>query len=221
MIETQAIINNIRQYRIIAILRDMPQDKLLPVADALFAGGIRLIECTFDHTREDAVSANCAMIELLANHMRGRMTVGAGTVLTPAEVRATIDAGGEIIISPNADPAVICAARGAGAVSVPGAFTPTEVVSAYAAGAHFVKIFPAGSLGADYIRAIRAPLKHIPMLAVGGVNPEDMPAYLQAGISGFGIGSPLLPAADIERGDFKAVERRARAFTDAVNHGGI
>jgi 2-dehydro-3-deoxyphosphogluconate aldolase/(4S)-4-hydroxy-2-oxoglutarate aldolase len=99
---------------------------------------------------------------------------------------------------------------------MPGALTPTEIVSAWDAGAHFVKLFPAGELGIGYIKAVRAPLHHIPMLAVGGVEPGNIADYLKAGISGFGVGSPLLPKADIERGNYSAITERARAFVDAI-----
>ena len=212
----EQIANQIKEHKLIAILRGVPIKQLLPIADALYEGGVRLIECTFDHAREDCVEANVEMIAALVKHLGKRMAVGAGTVLTTEEVRATIDAGGQMIISPDANPDVIAEAVRLGAASIPGALTPTEIVRAYSAGAHFVKIFPAGSMGPDYIRAIRAPLNHIPMLAVGGIEPETIAAYLKAGISGFGVGSPLLPQREIERGNYAAITARARAFFAAM-----
>lgn len=216
MIDTERIVKKVSEGKIIAILRGMPVDKLLPVADALYEGGIRMIECTFDHSREDCIEANCKMISQLVEHFEGRMDVGAGTVLTVEEVEATVKAGGSFIISPSVDEAVIKKTRELGAVSMPGALTPTEIVNAWKAGAHYVKIFPAGDLGAGYVKSVRAPLKHIPMLAVGGITPENIPDYLACGVSGFGVGSPLLPKADIEKGNYAAITERAAKFIAAA-----
>ena len=121
-----------------------------------------------------------------------------------------------LIVSPNTDRAVIARTREKGALSLPGAMTPTEIAQAHAWGAHYVKLFPAGELGLSYIKAIRAPLRHIPMLAVGGVEPGNVADYLKAGISGFGVGSPIAPKAEIDRGDYAAITARARAFVDAI-----
>ena len=207
----------VREHKFIAILRGLPQEQLLCAAQALYDGGVRLIECTFDHTRADCVEANRRMISTLAEHFGGRMLVGCGTALTLAEVGATLDAGGQFVISPNEDEAVIRETRRLGMASLPGAMTPSEIVSAWNAGANFVKLFPAGELGAGYVKAVRAPLKHIPMLAVGGVTPENIPQFLAAGVCGFGVGSPVLPKDALERGDWQAVARRAAEFVRALS----
>lgn len=214
--DTAAVIERIRKGKIIAILRGVPEEKLGFIAEALQKGGVRAIECTFDHKREDCVAANRRMIEALVALAGGDMDIGAGTVLTPEEVRATVEAGGRFVISPNVSAAVIGETVKQGAVSIPGALTPTEIVAAWEAGAHFVKLFPAGELGAGYIKAVRAPLSHIPMLAVGGVTPENIPEYLEAGICGFGIGSPLLPKAIVEANNWTAITERARRFMEAA-----
>ena len=219
MIDWAAVIERIRKGKIVAILRGVPEEKLGFIAEALQKGGVRAIECTFDHTCEDCVEANGRMIARLAALTGPDMDIGAGTVLTPEEVRAAVEAGGRFIISPNVNERVIGETKRREAVSIPGALTPTEIVSAWEAGADFVKLFPAGQLGAGYIKAVRAPLKHIPMLAVGGVTPENIPDYLDAGICGFGIGSPLLPKAVIEANNWAAVTERARRFVEAVRHG--
>lgn len=216
MIETQAVIGRIRAHKLIAIVRGLPEDKLLRVADALYEGGVRAIECPFDHRREDCVSYGAAMIALLAGRAGADMDVGSGTVLTAAEARATVEAGGRFVISPNVSAEVIRETVRLGAVSMPGAMTPTEIVSAWEAGAHFVKLFPAGDLGAGYVKAVRAPLAHIPMLAVGGITPENMADFLKAGVCGFGVGSPILPKAALESGDYKAIAARARQFVEAL-----
>ena len=220
MIDTEKVISDIKEEKLIAIVRGMPEEKLIPVADALYEGGIRLMECTFDHARPDCVAANYRMIAMLSARFAGRMTVGAGTVLTTEEVAATLSAGGEFVISPNVKEAVIRHTREAGAVSMPGALTPTEIVSAWEAGAHFVKLFPAGDMGPSYMKSVRAPLKHIPMLAVGGITPENIPDYLAAGAAGFGVGSPLFPKAAVETGDFVRIAARAEEFVRAVKRAG-
>ena len=216
MKDTDRINAEISTHKIIAIMRNMPGDKLLAAADALYEGGIRVIECTFDHSRSDCIDAGAAAIGALAAHLDGRMVIGAGTVLTISEARAAVEAGARVIVSPNVNAAVITEARALGAVAIPGAMTPTEIAAAWEAGAHYVKLFPAGSLGVEYINAVRAPLSHIPLLAVGGIEPEHIRAYLAAGISGFGIGSPLLPKAAIEAGNFSEITKRARTFVEAI-----
>lgn len=218
MIAKDLVVESILREKLIAIVRGLPQEKLIDAAEALYAGGVRLIECTFDHTRADCVAANKAMISLLAEHFRGRMNVGAGTVLTAEEADAAVDAGAEFIISPNTDPAVIRRTGQLGAVSIPGALTPTEIVSAWQAGADFVKLFPAGDLGTAYMKSIRAPLRHIPMLAVGGITPESIPDYLAAGAAGLGVGSPLFPKDAVESGDFARITERAEEFVRAVRN---
>ncbi|MBQ8954893.1 MAG: bifunctional 4-hydroxy-2-oxoglutarate aldolase/2-dehydro-3-deoxy-phosphogluconate aldolase [Clostridia bacterium] len=216
MNDTAGVIERIKQGKIIAILRGVPEEKLGFIAEALHRGGVRAIECTFDHRREDCTAAGGRMIAELARLAGNDMDVGSGTALTLEEVRATLEAGGRFVISPNVNPAVIAETVKLGAVSIPGALTPTEIVTAWEAGAHFVKLFPAGELGAGYIKAVRAPLSHIPMMAVGGVTPENIPQFLETGICGFGIGSPLLPKAVIEAGNWAAVTERARRFVAAL-----
>lgn len=216
MIDTERVVREIYEEKLIAILRGADPDSLIPLAEALYEGGVRLIECTFDHRRSSCISDNCGMISDLARHFRGRMRVGAGTVLTASEAEAAVEAGAEFIISPNVDAQVIGRTRGLGAVSMPGALTPTEIVSAWQAGAHFVKLFPAGDLGPGYLKSVRAPLAHIPMLAVGGVTPENMPAFLKAGAVGFGVGSTLVPKGAADAGDWQAVSDRAAQFVRAA-----
>ena len=216
MIDTAGVIERIKTGKIIAILRGIPEEKLGFIADALYEGGVRAIECTFDHKREDCVAANARMIEFLARHVRGSMDVGSGTALTVEEVHATVQAGGAFVISPNVNERVIGETVKLGAVSIPGAMTPTEIAAAWEAGAHFVKLFPAGELGAGYVKAVRAPLSHIPMLAVGGVTPENIPDFVKAGIIGFGVGSPLLPKADVEAGNWATIAERAKRFVEAA-----
>ncbi len=216
MIDDRRVIESIYEEKVVAILRGMPEDKLIATAEALYEGGIRLLECTFDHTKENCIQENAQKIELLVKHFGDRMHIGSGTVLTVEEVEATVEAGGQFIISPSVDAGVIRRTRELGAVSMPGAFTPTEIVAAWNAGAHFVKLFPAGDLGVGYLRSVRAPLRHIPMLAVGGISAENIPDFRAAGAVGFGIGSALTPMKEINAGNYKAVTELAKSFVEAA-----
>ena len=208
--------NALRESRLVVIARGMEAAKMIDVAEALYSGGVRVLECTFDHWREDCVAANQRLISALVSRFEGRMQIGAGTVLSDAEAEAAVDAGAGFIISPGADEAVIRATRRLDAVSIPGAYTPTEIVAAWNAGADFVKLFPAGDMGPGYIKAIRAPLAHIPMLAVGSVTRENIPLLLKSGVCGFGIGGSLLSKALIDAGDYEAIRLRAQEYSRLV-----
>ena len=145
------------------------------------------------------------------------MQIGAGTVLKTSQIALTREAGGKFIISPDTNPALIERTVALGMVSIPGALTPTEAQTAHRAGADFVKLFPITSLGAAYVKAIRAPLSHIRFLAVGGVDEHNMADYLRAGICGFGIGSNIVDRKKIESGDFAGVTALAKDFVDALD----
>ena len=220
MAGADGIVERILEHGIVAILRGIPLERVAPVADALYEGGIRLIECTFDHAEEGFLERCARSISILRDRAEGFAAVGAGTVLTAGEARIAVGAGAELIISPNADAEVIRESVRLGAVSIPGALTPTEIALAHSAGAHFVKLFPADAHGPAYLKAIRAPLKHVRFLAVGGISRENMADYLKAGAVGFGVSSPLLPMGEILKGNYGAVralaEGFARAFREAA-----
>lgn len=144
------------------------------------------------------------------------MVVGCGTALTVQEVEASVEAGGQIVISPNVDVSVIAKTKALGAISMPGALTPTEIVTAYNAGADIVKLFPAGTLGVPYIKAVRGPLGYIPMSAVGGVRPETIADFLNVGVCGFGVGGELVKKEFVRSGDVNALTSRAREFVHAI-----
>ena len=147
----------------------------------------------FDHDAPGFVEDACVKIAALRDAFGDSLLVGCGTAMTCEEVDAAVGAGAGMVVSPHADPAVIAHTRALGAVSLPGALTPTEIAAAHRAGADFVKLFPAGEMGLGYVRAVRAPLAHIPLFAVGGVQPQDVAAFLDAGVAGFGVGGPLVP----------------------------
>ena len=131
-------------------------------------------------------------------------------------VELTKEAGGKFIISPNTDKAVIEKTRALSLVSMPGAFSPTEICDAYKYGADFVKLFPIAELPVSYVKAIRAPISHIPMLAVGGVDLNNIPEYLKVGICGFGIGSSITDKKMIEEGNFEGITALARKYVSLI-----
>ena len=216
MLSHYEALTRIKAAKLVAILRHVPAEKLDGVVEALIAGGVRVLEFTFDHDRADCVKENAEKIRHTVEKYGDRVLVGCGTALTVQEVEAAGDAGACLVISPNVDVSVIAKTKALGAISMPGALTPTEIVMAYNAGADIVKLFPAGNLGVSYIKAVRAPLAHIPMTAVGGVKPENVGEFLNAGVCGFGVGGQLVPSKAVREGDYAAVEARARAFTQAI-----
>lgn len=184
-----SIKNIIDQNKIIAIIRGVKSDVLVPLVETLYNGGIRLVEVTINQSGDPKTTADA--IYNLCEKFSGKVEIGAGTVMTVEQTDLVIDAGAKYIISPNISEAVIKHTKSRGIISIPGAFSPTETAAAYSYGADYVKIFPAGSIGASYIKAIKAPLSHIPLLAVGGIDHTNIIDYLNAGACGVGIGGAL------------------------------
>ena len=209
----------IEQQRLIAIVRGVDVERLIPMAEAMYAGGVRLLEITFSAKGTPTDKETAANIAVLVKHFAGRMHIGAGTVLTPEQVALVKEAGGEFIISPDANTAVIERTKQLGMVSIPGALTPTEIQTAHRAGADFVKLFPVTGLGTEYVKAVSAPLSHIKFLAVGGVDENNMGAYLKAGVCGFGIGSSLVNRKLIEAGKYDAITELAKKYVAVIGNG--
>jgi 2-dehydro-3-deoxyphosphogalactonate aldolase len=176
---------------LIAILRGIRPEEAVPVAEALVAAGITLIETPLNSP--DPLES----VRRMAGALGERATIGAGTVLSVAEVRAVAEAGGRMVVSPNADPEVIRATREAGLTSWPGVFTATECFAALKAGATGLKLFPADLAGPAGLKALRAVLPpEAPVCAVGGVGPKDFATWRGAGAAGFGLGSSLYRPGD-------------------------
>ena len=210
------IINDIIENKLIVIVRGVRADNLIPLAEAMYEGGIRLIEITYSADGAVSDENTAKSIASLVNHFGNRMHIGAGTVLTPKQVDLTAEAGGKFIISPDTNEEVIRRTVERGLVSMPGALTPTEIQAAHRFGADFVKLFPVTSLGPDYVKAVKAPLSHIKLLAVGGIDTENLSTYLKAGISGAGIGSNIVNKKLIDTGDFKAITELAKKYVQCV-----
>ncbi len=196
---------------LVAIARHIPQERLIPAAQALYAGGVRFIEVTLNS--QDALSS---IRKLRRAFAQTDMSVGAGTVLSRASAREALEAGATFLVCPHTDPVVIGEALHAGALPLPGVMTPTDVVHALEAGAKIMKLFPAGALGTDYIRQLRGPFDQVPFLAVGGIDLNNAGQYMAAGCAGLGLGSSLVDAKAIERGDYPELTRRAQRYLDIL-----
>jgi 2-dehydro-3-deoxyphosphogalactonate aldolase len=177
---------HLAQCPLIAIIRGVTPAEAEAIGDALFEAGIRIVEVPLNSP--DPLKS----IEVLAGKLGDDVLVGAGTVLEPRQVAEVQSAGGRIIVSPDTNPDVISAAAGAGMVSCPGYFTPSEAFTAIRAGAHGLKLFPAEGASPQVLKGQLAVIpKDVPVLAVGGISPENMRPWLAAGAAGFGLGSGL------------------------------
>lgn len=186
MADRDASLAHLASLPLIAILRGVQPEEVESIGLALCDAGFRVIEIPLNSP------SPLDSIRRLTATLGDRAAIGAGTVLTVAEVQAVADAGGTLIVSPNADGDVICAARAAGLVSCPGVATPTEAFAALAAGADALKLFPAEQIPPPVVKAWRAVLAaRVPLIPVGGITPATMAAYRDAGASGFGLGSAL------------------------------
>ena len=199
-------IQHIEAGKIVAILRGDFAGREEEVVAAMIAGGLTAVEITLNS--RDAFAA----IHRLANRYGSRMAVGAGTVLTPNEVLRAFDAGAQFIVSPNRDVAVIEETKKRGLISLPGCFTPSEVVEAINAGADAAKLFPANSLGPAYLKALRGPLPQVRTVPTGGVTAELAREYFAAGAWAIGAGSELLGK---NFDDLTALQTRTAAFVAA------
>lgn len=211
------VINSIFENKIVVIVRGVAKEKLIPLAEAMYAGGIRLLEITYSANKSVSDEDTAESIRALSEHFGDRMYIGAGTVLTESQVELTQKAGGKFIISPDVNEKVIKKTSELGLVSMPGALTPTEITTAHRAGADFVKLFPITSLGIDYVKAVRAPLSHIKLIAVGGIHDGNMKDYLKAGVCGFGIGSNIIDKKLIEAEDYDGITELAKKYVSALN----
>ena len=207
-----AVIQRILDEKIIAIARGYTQEECLGLAKALYAGGVTLLELTFDQKSEAARQETARILQMLNKEMGDRMCFGVGTVTTVEMVQLAKEAGARFVISPDMDPAVIKATVEADMVSIPGVLTPTEMKQAHVCGADFVKVFPASSMGPAYIKAVAAPLNQIRMLAVGGVDGSNVGAYLAAGAVGAGVAGCLFQKEWIKAGQWARITQVCRDF---------
>lgn len=208
----EEIIQKVLDKKIVAIVRGVYGQDCINLAKALYAGGIELLEVTFDQSRPEALVWTSETIRRLVEELGDKMAFGAGTVTSLEMLELAKEAGAQFIVSPDTNEDVIKATVAAGLVSMPGAMTPTEIVTAHRYGADFVKVFPTSNLGASYIKAIRGPINHIRLLAVGGVNEKNIGEFIKAGVNGAGVGGNLVNKEWIKNGEFDKITALAEEF---------
>jgi 2-dehydro-3-deoxyphosphogluconate aldolase/(4S)-4-hydroxy-2-oxoglutarate aldolase len=206
-----AIRDRIVDSGVVAVLRGVGEDDVVPVAEAIYEGGVTALEVTADGKR---ASEKIAAVDRALSGTDA--VVGAGTVMDAAAARNVVEAGAQFVLAPTLDEDVVEVCNRAGVVSIPGIMTPTEADRAMAAGADILKLFPASTVGPDHIGAIQGPLGDIPVMPTGGVDTENVADYFAAGAVAVGAGSALVNYDAIEREDWDAVRESAAEFARAV-----
>ncbi|MFD2962695.1 MULTISPECIES: bifunctional 4-hydroxy-2-oxoglutarate aldolase/2-dehydro-3-deoxy-phosphogluconate aldolase [Olivibacter] len=205
-----SILQHIKENQLVAIVRGADPKDILSIAEALYDGGIRLLEITMNSTEP------LAAIEQVSNKLGDKLIIGAGTVLDSTMAKDAIHAGAHFILSPILDKRVIETTKSLNRVSIPGAYTATEIYQAYQMGADIIKVFPATS--PSYLKDIAGPLPHIPLLPTGGITIDNIANFKKAGAVGFGIGSALVDTKQQVTGQYLLnLTHTARKFVEAVN----
>ena len=202
----------IEENKMMVITRGIYGEDLMKLAEALFEGGIRAFEITYDPADPNTLVKTKETIQALDAKFKGELLLGVGTVLTVEQVRNAKDAGAKFIVSPNFNEAVGKETLAQGLVSIPGCMTPTEICAADEAGADFIKLFPAGTLGIKYCKDIYAPIHHVKFLATVGVTEETFKQYLEIGFAGAGISSQLVDKKLRDAGNYAELTERAKRF---------
>jgi 2-dehydro-3-deoxyphosphogluconate aldolase/(4S)-4-hydroxy-2-oxoglutarate aldolase len=195
---------------IIAVVRAQKAEQVIPLSEALIAGGVIAIEITM--TTPNAIEA----IRNARESLGERAVIGVGTVLDAKVCRDAIEAGAEFVVTPICRTDFVAIARAADRPIMLGAYTPTEAQTAYEAGADFIKIFPADTLGPGYIKALRAPLPHLKIVPTGGVDVHNVADFLKAGCVALGVGGSLVSAKILQDADWAALTRKAAEFVSAA-----
>jgi 2-dehydro-3-deoxyphosphogluconate aldolase / (4S)-4-hydroxy-2-oxoglutarate aldolase len=206
----QSDLQRVARCGIVAVIRAASGERLAEVAEALLAGGVDVMEVTFTVPRAHQA------LEHVAARLGDKILLGAGTVLDPETARLALLSGAEFIVSPTVNLEVIKLCRRYDKLVMPGALTPTEVLTAWEAGADIVKIFPSDITGPAYLKALAGPLPQIRLMPTGGVTLATAADFLKAGSFALGVGSSLVDPRSVAAGDFKSIERLARQFVDIV-----
>lgn len=197
---------------LIPVLRARNAAQAHAVVQAMMAGGVTVVEVTM------TVPGAVDLLKELKSEYGAQLLLGSGTVTTAAEAEATIDAGAEFVVSPSFHPEVIAATKARQKVSIPGALTPTEVITAWRAGADYVKVFPCSAMGgASYLKSLLAPFPHLKLIPTGGVTLDSAAGFLRAGARALGVGSDLVNLPAIDAGKPETITDAARAYLAVVN----
>ena len=208
------VISRIEEEKVFAIVRGVSINEIEKVVEALIAGGIRLLEVTFEYG--GSMDNTLACVRKINENYGDWMFCGVGTATTVEQIKAAHEAGAQFVVSPNVDVDIIKLTKQHGMVSIPGALTPTEAVMADQAGADFVKIFPGGIFGIKYFEAISEVLKSIKLIAVGGINEKNSIDFLNAGAIGIGIGNYLVNAKMVRKEPIEELTARAKMLVASI-----
>lgn len=206
----------LKKHRFVGIFRHIRPEYALQAAQAMYEGGIRIFEITFDPSRDTTMQETGSIIRQLRDHFGPEVSVGAGTVLTVDFARAAWEAGAEFIVAPNTDEQVISFTKEHGMLSIPGAYTPTEIMHAYKLGADVVKIFPILPDGEAYLKNVISPLSHIPFMVTGGINPDTVEKFLATGATALAAGATIVTRELVEQGAFDTIRENARRHTEKI-----
>lgn len=199
----------IERVGLIPVLRAKSAAQAHAVVNAMIAGGVTVVEVTM------TVPGAIDLLKELKQQYGAKLLLGSGTVTTAAEAQATIQAGAEFVVSPSFHPDVIAATKSNGKLSIPGALTPTEVITAWRAGADYVKIFPCSALGgASYLKALLAPFPQLRLIPTGGVTVQTAESFLVAGARALGVGGDLVNLAAIDAGHPEIITQAAKSYLD-------
>lgn len=206
------VYQQIKDNKIVAIVRgSMEVEKIIPLAEAIYRGGVRIIEVTCNSP------GVFEMIEMLNAHLSKKMLIGAGTVIDVELAQNAIKAGAKFIVAPDTNPDVVKFSLEKGIAIAPGAMTPTEVLNVKRLGAKMVKVFPAGIMGAKYIKSVRGPINDFDIMATGGINVDNITEFHEVGCSAFGIGGSLVKKDLVEAADWDGLESLARQYVEKLN----
>ncbi|ELY95803.1 bifunctional 4-hydroxy-2-oxoglutarate aldolase/2-dehydro-3-deoxy-phosphogluconate aldolase [Natrialba taiwanensis] len=211
MTDTRTIKDRIVESGVIAVVRGVDEEQVVPVSRALYEAGVDALEITADGTR--AAEMIAAVDRELADT---DAILGAGTVLDAATAQSVIDAGATFVVSPSTSPEVVRTCNRHGVLSAPGVMTPTEAVTAMEAGADVLKMFPASTVGPGHISALSGPLGDVDIIPTGGVSADNVDEFFDAGAVAVGAGGAILDADAIDRGDMDQVRATAESFVAAV-----
>lgn len=204
-----SVLAKLQKTGLVAVVRESNLDNIIPICEGLAEGGIDAIEITAE------TPGVASIIEKAAKEMGDTITVGAGTVLDPEMAVRVISAGASFVVSPSLNVDTIRTVKRYGLVSIPGALTPTEILTAYEHGADMVKVFPAGAFGPGYVKSLKGPLPHIPLMVTGGIHVDNMTDYIKAGAIGIGLGSNLVNPNKLQTdADFDALIEQARRYRE-------
>ena len=209
-------LETITRERFIVLLRGVVPGNIDKVLHALREGGIKILEITFDPADADTIAKTSACLE---KSIAAGMLTGAGTVLNAEMLEAAHKAGAKFIVSPNTDIELIKRTKELGLLSIPGAYTPSEIVKAHNAGADLVKVFPVLPHQIDYLKVIMAPLSHIKFIVTGGVNPETAATFLAAGVTAVAAGASIVKPELVAAQQWNEITRLAKAHLRAINNG--